>query len=322
MSDVHISVVMPVYNAARWLRACIDSVLKQTATDLEFIAVDDGSTDESPDILATYARLEPRIQVVRQPNQGQPAALNVGLRRARGTYVGFLDPDDEVTPDRLEVQRRFLDLHPSIGAVGCGVELIDEAGRVLGRMTAPVGAGRCRERVFSGRYYNLGGALLVRREAAIGIGGFRSPFRWNDLDFLLRLAERHEIDNVRDVLYRYRLHGSSESTTLAARGVWERRVIYEMHQERVTCGTDRLQRGDTVIVPEPGTFEGTTATIEDTLAYIQVGEVDTALEEGRFFAAMRAALAAIRYASKRRQMVRALRGALARTHCGIGGQHM
>ena len=306
MTCARVSVVMAVFNAARWLRSCVESVLMQTVRDLEFIIIDDGSTDESPEILKGYARADPRVTVIHQSNTGQAMALNVGLRRALGTCVAFLDPDDEVIPDRLEVQGRFLELHSRVSAVGCGVELINEKGRTIGRMTAPVGTTRCRERIFSRRYCTLGGALLVRREAAIGVGGFRAPFRWNDLDFMVRLAEQYEIDNVPDVLYRYRIHAASESASLVSRGRWERQIIFELHRERLSRGTDRLQRGEVLAVPDWSQSQELPVPRNDTLAYVSVCEMETALEDGRVGDAVRAALAALGQGSSKRRILRSL----------------
>ena len=98
-----ISVVIPVYNAAPWLGACLDSVLVQTHKDIEVVCVDDGSTDGSSAILAEYAARDSRVRVLAQPNSGQGAARNRGLDAAKGEYVYFMDADDELaSADALE----------------------------------------------------------------------------------------------------------------------------------------------------------------------------------------------------------------------------
>ena len=102
MARCVVSVVIPVYNIAPHLRQCLDSVVAQTLTELELICVDDGSTDESPSILAEYASQDDRITVVTQANGGPGAARNAGLDRASGEYVIFLDSDDWFEPDFLE----------------------------------------------------------------------------------------------------------------------------------------------------------------------------------------------------------------------------
>ena len=94
-----LSVIMPVYNAAAWLGACLDSVLAAGIAESEIILVDDGSTDESARIEDEYARRFSQIRVLRQPNAGPSAARNAGLRVCRGDYVAFLDSDDSVIPE-------------------------------------------------------------------------------------------------------------------------------------------------------------------------------------------------------------------------------
>lgn len=96
-----ISVIIPVYNIQQHLRECLDSVLGQSYPHLQVICVDDGSTDESPAILAEYAQKDPRVQVIRQQNAGPGAARNTGLEAAKGEYVIFLDSDDWFEPDFL-----------------------------------------------------------------------------------------------------------------------------------------------------------------------------------------------------------------------------
>ena len=96
-----ISVIIPVYNIQQHLRECLDSVLGQSYPHLQVICVDDGSTDESPAILAEYAQKDPRVQVIRQKNAGPGAARNTGLEAATGEYVIFLDSDDWFEPDFL-----------------------------------------------------------------------------------------------------------------------------------------------------------------------------------------------------------------------------
>jgi len=97
-----LSVIVPVYNTAPFLRQCLDSLLEQSFKDLEIVVVDDGSTDESPQILAGYAEAHNALTVIRKPNGGLADARNVGVAAARGEYVGFVDSDDHVSPAMFE----------------------------------------------------------------------------------------------------------------------------------------------------------------------------------------------------------------------------
>lgn len=97
-----VSVIIPIYNAAPYLERCLDSLARQTLTDIEIICVNDGSTDETPDILDMCAAADPRIIVINRPNAGQSAARNAGIARASGQYLGFADADDYLDSDFYE----------------------------------------------------------------------------------------------------------------------------------------------------------------------------------------------------------------------------
>ena len=103
------SVIVPVYNGARWLGQCVDSILAQTYTDFELILVDDGSTDGSGDICGRYAAKDGRVQAMRQPNAGPTPARRNALALARGEYVCFADADDWVVPNWLETIKGCID---------------------------------------------------------------------------------------------------------------------------------------------------------------------------------------------------------------------
>ena len=120
-----VSVIIPTYNCARYLPEAIDSVLAQTYRDCEIIVVDDGSTDDTPDVLARYGEA---ILVIRQPNQGRGAARNAGIVAASGDYIAFLDADDLWLPQKLERQMALFEARPQIGWVYSDYRLLAESG--------------------------------------------------------------------------------------------------------------------------------------------------------------------------------------------------
>lgn len=111
-----VSVIIPTYNRAHCLARAIDSVLRQTFADFELIVVDDGSKDNTRELLEGYGD---RIQAIYQSNQGVSTARNTGLKRARGELVAFLDSDDEWLAQKLERQVKFIDQHPEVSFVAC-----------------------------------------------------------------------------------------------------------------------------------------------------------------------------------------------------------
>ncbi len=122
-----ISILLPAYNAAATLDACLRSVVRQTERDWECVLVDDGSTDDTLGRARAFARREPRLVVVTAPHGGIVAALDIGLARCRGDLVARMDADDLMHRDRLRAQRRLLDARPEIAAVGCKVRLFPRA---------------------------------------------------------------------------------------------------------------------------------------------------------------------------------------------------
>lgn len=127
-----ITVLMPVYNAERYVAGAIDSVLAQTEEDWELLIIDDGSTDSSPEIMAAYS--DPRISVTRTQNGGVAAALNHGVKLAAGHYLARLDADDLAHPHRLASQAAVLDRQPEVGLVHSFARSMNSAGETQGSL--------------------------------------------------------------------------------------------------------------------------------------------------------------------------------------------
>jgi glycosyltransferase involved in cell wall biosynthesis len=123
--DSLISVIIPTYNYAKYLPQAIESVLNQTLKNFEIIVVDDGSTDNTKDVLKPYRS---SIRYIYQQNKGLPSAKNTGIKASHGEFIAFLDSDDLWLPEKLELQKRFYNEHPSVGMVICNGFLFDETG--------------------------------------------------------------------------------------------------------------------------------------------------------------------------------------------------
>ena len=102
MSNIKVSVIVPVFNVESYLNESLDSILNQTLKDIEIICINDGSTDNSLDILETYSKKDKRIKIISKENEGQGVARNVGLDNAQGEYISFVDSDDFIKRDMLE----------------------------------------------------------------------------------------------------------------------------------------------------------------------------------------------------------------------------
>lgn len=133
-----LSVIVPVYNVEAYLPVCVDSILSQTAGDLELILIDDGSPDQSPRICDAYAQKDARVRVIHQVNRGVSAARNAGLRIASGDYIGFVDPDDWIAPEMYAtLMEAAREKHAQIAV--CGFTFCDEAGKTLYDQAVPEG---------------------------------------------------------------------------------------------------------------------------------------------------------------------------------------
>lgn len=132
-----VSVIMPVYNAARFLKPAIDSVLNQTYWNIELLILDDGSTDDSQQILQEYEKQDSRIRVfLNGDNQGVAQVRNQGIREARGAWIALLDSDDIWAPEKLEKQVQLL-LREKAAIAYCSVDFIDEQGRRMKSFRVP-----------------------------------------------------------------------------------------------------------------------------------------------------------------------------------------
>jgi len=134
MDSPTVTVLMPVYNGEQFLRESLESILSQTFGDFEFLIIDDGSTDNTWNILQEYAGADKRIILIQNPqNIGLTRTLNCGLELARGKYIARMDADDVSLPNRLQKQVEYMELHPEVGVLGTDVSYIDSTGKVLRR---------------------------------------------------------------------------------------------------------------------------------------------------------------------------------------------
>ena len=172
---LRVSIVMPAYNAAPFLRQAVDSILSQTFTDFEFIVVDDGSTDSTLAILDGYS--DPRIRVIKsEHNLGLPGALNLGLSAARGEYIARMDADDVSLPERLMKQVSWLDENPETSVLGTFSIRIDPQGRYHEFIPVPTGDKEISRRLLSDANPIIHGSVMMRSVVVQKVGGYRDIF--------------------------------------------------------------------------------------------------------------------------------------------------
>ena len=204
-----ISVVMPVYNAEKFVGEALTSILQQTyKEEVELIVIDDGSTDESLLVVKQHLAGHPKAVVVATRNEGVVAACNAGLNAARGEFVFRMDADDIAHPERFTRQMAYLRQHPKCVVLGTGILLTDPDMRPIVTMDRKLSHQEIDDANLSG----IGSAIChptaaIRRDVAVKLGGYQRQYECaEDLDLFLRMAEVGELANLADVLLDYRQH--------------------------------------------------------------------------------------------------------------------
>jgi glycosyltransferase involved in cell wall biosynthesis len=204
-----VSVIIPNYNYAIHVGKAIDSVLNQTYQNVEVIVVDDGSTDNSRAVLASYGE---SITVMEQTNEGVSKARNRGVSKAQGEFVAFLDADDIWLPTKIEKQIERFKRETDLGLVHCSMTYIDNEDRPIGEITDGMEGWVAEEflRFEGGVVIGAGSTALVPKAVFDEVGGF-DPRQSTaaDWDFSYRVATRYKIGFAREPLVNYRQHGTN-----------------------------------------------------------------------------------------------------------------
>jgi glycosyltransferase involved in cell wall biosynthesis len=232
-----VTVLLPLFNAARYIEAALDSLLAQTFTDFDVLIIDDGSTDESAEIAAQYAARDSRFRLIRHAeNRGIVPTLNEGLDLITSPFIARMDADDIALPTRLHDQVAYLDAHPECVVVGGWVDLIDDAGRNIRVVKTPVTHDAIDRFHLQGHTSIVHPAATIRRTAIVALNGYDPKMVVaQDLDLWLRLAEHGKLHNLPFPVLQYRIHPDSissqraqEQMTImhqACQSAWARRGI-------------------------------------------------------------------------------------------------
>jgi glycosyltransferase involved in cell wall biosynthesis len=206
-----VSVVIAAHNQARWLGEAIESVRAQTFQDWELLVVDDGSTDDTPAVLARYAA-DSRVRSIAQARAERSAARNLGIAATSGTFVAFLDADDLWLPEKLAKQVAAISASPAAVLCYTPARFVDEAGRPLALRKPPrTIAGDVFADLVRGNLLIIA-SVLVRRPCLLDVGCFDATlaaYGCEDWDLWLRLTRRWPVVVVDEELTRYRVHAGN-----------------------------------------------------------------------------------------------------------------
>jgi glycosyltransferase involved in cell wall biosynthesis len=202
-------VIIPAYNAAKFLPAAIQSVIEQTFIDWRILLIDDGSTDNTPDVVAPYIEeLGPKLKYIRKPNGGLPAARNTAIRNSDATYLALLDADDIWLPNRLEESFKTMDGRPDVGLSYGFVSRIDSDGALIDTFSAKQknGEGRIAPYIYMREVHLPCPTLTFRRSSVDEVGLFDESLQaTEDRDMWVRIAFRYDVALVPKVIALYRM---------------------------------------------------------------------------------------------------------------------
>lgn len=279
-----VSILMPLYNAERFIYAALESLLRESTVPLEVIVVNDGSTDGS--LRRVHKVRDRRLRIVDSQGKGIAAALNTGLAIAQGQITMRCDADDLYPAKRIAQQVNWLQQHAEFGAVcGCYSAIDSRSLPIL-----KLDCGGCAEEITQ----ELCGGLprthfctfAVRTELLRSIGGFRGYFFTSeDIDLQLRLAEQTRIWYLPQIHYHYRLHNHSIThvTSSTEREFFDR-LARDFQKQRLVTGQDDLQRG--CPPPLPQVHEKPPLTAAQQIQGFLLGQAWQEYRDGRRLQAM------------------------------------
>ncbi|NMB91475.1 glycosyltransferase [candidate division WWE3 bacterium] len=233
-----VSVIMPAYNAEKYISEAIESILNQTFKDFEFIILDDGSADITWEVINSYALKDSRIiSVKNESNLGIVASRNKGLKISRGKYIIWADSDDISLPTRIEKQVGLMEKDVSIGICGSYIQSFYN-GINKGIRKYSTSDEHLRKNIF--RYSPVAQpAAIIRKECFEKVGIYNTKYEVSqDLDMSFRIGEKYKFANVPEVLLRYREHSKSATysnvrkqiiNTLKIRRKYSKGYCYKMN---------------------------------------------------------------------------------------------
>ncbi len=244
-----VSVIVPAFNAARFIEKTLRSVLAQTYEYFEVIVVDDGSDDQTPALIQALQQEDTRIRLIRQDNAGVAAARNKAIQMARGALIASIDADDLWFPQNLEKQVAcMLEAGPSVGLVYSWSVDIDEQGRLLGSVHASNISGDVFSTLLVHNFLANASCTLIRRAALEKVGLFNTEFKQQDAqgcedwDLFLRVAEHYQFRVVPEFLVGYRklsqsMSGNRKAMARSLGLIWK---AVEQRYPRIPSSMERL----------------------------------------------------------------------------------
>ncbi len=228
-----VSVIIPTYNQANFIDKAIESVLQQTYQDFEIIVINDGSTDNTEEIIRGFE--DKRVKYIKKykKNRGISIARNIGIKVARGKYIALLDSDDEWLPEKLDKQIKILqDGSPELGVVYSNLCYIDKKGKNMNKLRNPKKEGYIYKDLLGGNYVGTPSTLLIRKECFNRVGLFDDLLNsQEDWDMWIRIAKYYRFALIKIPLVKYRLHSNQLSKNLGVKIITANRILVKYANE-------------------------------------------------------------------------------------------
>lgn len=234
-ANPRVTVLMAVHNGEQYLETAVNSILRQTLRDFDFLIVDDASTDATPQMLANFAAKDARIQILtNETNLGLTASLNRGIAQIETPYIARMDADDISVPERLERQVAYMEKHSEVAAVGCYSSIFTESEDIeCAILRLPSSSYDIRKKTFLFGSQISHPASLIRVSAIKYINNYRIQFKYaQDYDLWLRILEKYELSNIPSMLLFNRSHKHSVSQTLRSDQIINHIVAMQSSEQR------------------------------------------------------------------------------------------
>lgn len=214
MDKTLVSIIVPVHNSSKYLKKCLDSIVGQSYKNIEILAIENGSTDDSLKILNDY---KDKIKLIVLKESGLSRARNEGLKRAKGEYIAFVDSDDTVEPDLIKKLVKSLETEKSDLAICNFREIYEKSNRIISRCAFPIETIKNKEIVENLVKFNCAIWNKLYKKSIIDENNIMFPenLKYEDMPFVLEyLSKSKVISKVNELLYNYLIHDKSEQTTV------------------------------------------------------------------------------------------------------------
>lgn len=207
MMETFVSVVMPTFNGTKYIKEAVRSILEQTHTNFELIIIDDGSTDNTKEIIESFN--DKRIMYIHQNNMGPAAAYNAGFKRAASEFIFIMDHDDYSFPHRIEQQLEYMG-QENLAICGSNFQIFNINRKYIEQILQPISCDRLKYELLFKPWALFNPTLCIKKKVFDKYGFFDERVKYGyDYKFILDVAEKERCGNIPELLYQWKLHKHS-----------------------------------------------------------------------------------------------------------------